>query len=123
MQVMFEKFEILECLKKDSVSCVYKAQHIFLAKEIVLKTLNKNTLQDSVWLERFKREAKILARLDHPNVIRVLDFGSFHSEFYISFEYFDSINLRILMQQKDLTGAEKSSLFEQLADGLAAAHN
>ncbi len=112
-QILFDKFEILECLKKDRFSCVYLANHIFLAKKILLKTLSKQDLQDPVWLERFKREAKILAKLDHPNVIRVLDFGSNHNDFYISFEYFESSNLREILNQKSLTKTEKIQLFKQ----------
>ena len=121
-QILFDKFEVVECLKKDNFSTVYLANHIFLAKKILLKTLSRHDLKDPVWLERFKREAKILARLDHPNVIRVLDFGSNRDEFYISFEYFESLTLRELLHQKKLTGIEKLHLFDQLLHGLAAAH-
>jgi len=120
--ILFDKFEILECLKKDSVTTVFVANHVFLAKKILLKTLNKINLQDPVWLERFKREAKILARLDHPNVIRVLDFGSYRDDFYISFEFFESRNLRDVLKQERLTLNEKLNLFRQLTEGLAAAH-
>jgi len=121
-QVLFEKFEILECLKKDTVSSVYLANHIFLSKKILLKTLSKKDIQDPVWLERFKREAKILAKLDHPNVIRVLDFGSNHNDYYISFEYFESANLRNALKQRALSQPEKLDLFDQLIMGLAVAH-
>jgi serine/threonine-protein kinase len=122
-QILFEKFEILECLKKDTVSCVYLARHIFLSKKILLKTLNRENLKDPVWLERFKREAKILAKLDHPNVIRVLDFGSDHNDFYISFAYFESRNLRQLLSRNVLRPEDKQLLFDQLIKGLAAAHS
>jgi len=93
-EILFDKFEIINCLKKDGQAGVYVANHIFLGKKILLKTLNTEGLADQTILERFKREAKILAQLDHPNLIKVLDFGTYNNFFYISFEYFESKNLR-----------------------------
>ena len=74
--ILFEKFEVIDTLKKDSHTSVYLANHIYLGKKIILKTLNTNELADKTILDRFKREAQILARLDHPNLIKVLDFGT-----------------------------------------------
>ncbi len=121
-QKLFEKFEILSCLKKDAVTSVYLANHIYLGKKIVLKTLDTSELADETVLQRFRREARILARLDHPNIIKVLDFGTFESFFYISFEYFQALNLRQLLNQKKLTDAEKTSILKQIARGLGQAH-
>jgi serine/threonine-protein kinase len=92
--ILFAKFEILECLKKDAGASVYMANHIYLGKKILLKTLDRNNVPDPAMLSRFQREARTLARLDHPNIIKVLDFGTFEHFFYISFEYFKSRNLR-----------------------------
>ena len=94
-EILFEKFEIKSCLKKDSCSAVYLARHIFLEKDIFLKVLNTQNLPDESLLVRFKREAKILARLDHPHIIKVLDFGTYQEFFYISFEYFLKTNLAL----------------------------
>ena len=71
-EILFEKFEVIECLKKDTHSSVYLANHIYLGKKIVLKTLDTENHTDKTILERFKREAKILAKLDHPNLVKVL---------------------------------------------------
>ncbi|MDZ7314635.1 MAG: protein kinase [candidate division KSB1 bacterium] len=120
-EVLFEKFELLECLKKDQAMGVYAAHHRYLGKRILLKTLDRRHA-DAAALERFQREARSLAKLEHPNVIRVLDFGSQGDQFYISFEYFESCNLRQLMSGRPLTSAEKLHILKQLAAGLAAAH-
>lgn len=74
LSLLFDKFEVLETLKKDTHTSVYLANHTFLGKKIILKTLDKSNLSDDTILSRFKREAKILAKLDHPNIIKVLDF-------------------------------------------------
>lgn len=120
--ILFEKFEIIECLKKDVHASVYLATHIYLGKKIILKTLNTNELSDNTILGRFKREAKILAQLDHSNLIKVLDFGTFENHFYISFEYFESRNLREVIKQNDLSDDDKFNIFVQLLKALNIAH-
>ncbi|MCK5076616.1 MAG: hypothetical protein KAR38_09580, partial [Calditrichia bacterium] len=69
--ILFEKFEILETLQKDSFTGVYLANHIYLHKKIILKTLNTVNIPDKDILKRFKLEARILAKLEHPNIIKV----------------------------------------------------
>ena len=120
--LLFEKFRVISCLKKDIFSSVYVADHIYLNKKIVLKVLHTANLSDPAVLERFKREAKILARLDHPHIIRILDFGHSGSDFYLSFEFFDSCNLREILQDRVLDLNEKKNIFVQLVQGIAAAH-
>jgi len=122
-QILFDRFRIEECLKKDAISSVFRAWHIYLDKRILLKTLNASEIDDHEWLERFRREAKVLARLDHPNIIRVLDFGSDKTVYYISFEYFESRNLRQIFQKTGLSHEQKISILIQLLRGLDAAHH
>jgi serine/threonine protein kinase len=121
-EILFEKFRINACFKKDSYNAVYMADHIYLGKKIILKTLNTLELKDTVILERFKREARIMALLDHPNLIKVLDFGMYSHHFYISFEYFESRNLRELISENKLTYDQKSHLLIQLLKALNVAH-
>jgi eukaryotic-like serine/threonine-protein kinase len=121
-EILFEKFRISACLKKDTHNAVYMADHIYLGKKIILKTLNTLELPDKIVLERFKREARILALLDHPNLIKVLDFGTYGDHFYISFEYFDSSNLRTVLNDKKLSYDQKHHLLVQLLKALNIAH-
>jgi len=121
-QVLFDKFSIISCIKKDEFSAVYLADHIFLGKKIFLKTLDEEKLPDPAVLERFKREAKILARLEHPNVIKVLDFGTKKNFFYISFECFESSNLRQLLRQSSLNNDDKENLTAQICRALLYVH-
>ncbi len=121
-QLLFEKYAIEECLKKDDFSAVYIADHIYLQKKIILKVLDTHEIPDKSILERFKREAKLLARLEHPNLIKVLDFGTQDKFFYISFEYFRSKNLRAVIRQNGLSVEQKSSLMKQLLLGVNYIH-
>lgn len=120
--VLFDKFRIIDTLKKDIYTGVYLAYHVYLDKKIILKTLDTESLQDKNISERFKREARILAQLDHPNIIKVLDFGTFDKYFYISFEYFTGSNLREAVRSKSIGLKEKKSILRQIFQGLEAAH-
>ncbi len=121
-KILFGRFEIIDTLKKDQHTTVYLANHIYLGKKIILKTLSADELPDKTFLDRFKREAKILAQLDHQNVIKVLDFGTAGNNFYISFEYFDSSNLRKVIKDNKLSDDDKINLCIQLFKALDAAH-
>ncbi|MHB1686604.1 MAG: serine/threonine-protein kinase [Ignavibacteriaceae bacterium] len=121
-EILFDKFEVISLLKKDNYTGVYLANHIYLGKKIILKTLDTDNLSDKTILERFKREAKILAMLDHPNLIKVLDFGMYNNFFYISFEYFESRNLREVINKNNLSVDEKINLMVQLLQALNVAH-
>ncbi|MBX3009704.1 MAG: serine/threonine protein kinase [Melioribacteraceae bacterium] len=121
-EILFEKFEIIEVLKKDEHAGVYLANHIYLSKKIILKVLNTKKLPDHSIVERFKREAKILARLDHPNIIKVLDFGMSKEFFYISFEYIEGESMRNMLKTKSLSHEQKEHLMIQLLKGLDYAH-
>lgn len=121
-KLLFGKFEIIQTIKKDEFANVYSAQHHYLGKRIIVKTLDTNNLSDQTVKERFKREAKILAHLDHTNIIRVLDFGSEQNQLYISFEFFESRNLREYLKQEKPNDEEKKRIFIQLLKGLDYAH-
>ena len=120
--VLFDKFFILECFKKDDHSSVYLAEDIQSEKRVILKILNTTNLPDDSILQRFKREAKVLLNIDHPNIIKVLDFGTYNNFFYTSFEYFESKNLRHFIKENKLSSVDKLSLITQLLDGLGFAH-
>jgi len=121
-EILFKKFEVIETLKKDTNTSVYLANHTYLNKRIILKTLNTRDLSDKTILARFKREAKILAKLDHPNLIEVLDFGTYEDHFYLSFEYFQSRNLREIIKGNKLSLNNKIHLLVQLLRALSVAH-
>jgi len=121
-EILFEKFQVIETLKKDEHAGVYLANHVYLSKKIILKVLNTQKIPDPAIIERFKREAKILAKLEHPNIIKVLDFGMSKEFFYISFEYIEGDSLRNVFKNTNLTQDQKEHLMIQLLQGLNYAH-
>ena len=118
----FEKYILLDYLKKDAYSSVYLAEDPRLGRKVVLKTLDLDNLPNPAVRQRFEREAKILTRLDHPNIIRMLDFGTYENHLYISFEYFPGDNLRQWLKRDAYGETEKLALSRQLLAGLGFAH-
>jgi eukaryotic-like serine/threonine-protein kinase len=122
-EILFEKFEIVEVLKKDEHAAVYLTNHIYLSKRMILKILNTQRSPDQALVERFKREAKLLAKLDHPNIIKVMDFGTSKEYFYISFEYIEGTSMRNVLNSQKLSFDEKNHLMVQLLKALHYAHS
>jgi serine/threonine-protein kinase len=122
INIYLDKFQILKCLNKDNNTAVYIAHHIYLDKKIFLKTLDTNNLSNPDILKRFEREAKTLARLDHPNIIKIYDFGAWKSIYYISFEYYKSNDLRQLLSGSRLSTDQIDLIIKQIILGLNAAH-
>ncbi len=116
------RFSIQSCLKKDEFTAVYRARQLDSNKEVVLKTLDTAALDDETVLKRFRREAKILSGLSHPNLIRVLDFGTVGSLLFISFEYFPARSLRKQLKSTNFDTDQRFSLAAQLLAGLEYAH-
>lgn len=120
--ILFEKFSVLDTFKKNDGAAVYLAYHRFLGKKILLKILDTTAAANELKISRFQREAKILAKLEHPNIIKVLDFGMYNNFFYLSAEYFESSNLRPAINNNNLPLEVKHSIITQIFKGLDYAH-
>jgi serine/threonine protein kinase len=90
----FPQLEILEVLGHGGMGVVYKARQIELDRVVALKILRPNISQDAGFAERFLREARALAKLNHPNIITVYDFGRKDALYFFIMEFVDGTNLR-----------------------------
>ena len=81
------RFHIKRVLDESSVSSIYLAEDSRLRRDVVLKILRPRLTDDPNWEERFRREAQITARLDHPNIIRVIDVERRDGYLYIILDY------------------------------------
>ncbi|MEO6053978.1 MAG: protein kinase [Chthoniobacterales bacterium] len=116
----FPELEILELLGRGGMGMVYKARQRDLNRFVALKILPHQ--QDPAFVERFTREAQALARLSHPNIVSVYDFGERDGLFYFLMEYVDGQNLRQRMNAKKITLEETLTLISQICDALEYAH-
>ena len=98
----FPQLEILELLGQGGMGVVYKARQPQLDRLVALKILPPAASRDPSFAERFTREARALARLNHPNIVSVYDFGQAREFYYFIMEFVDGVNLRQLEQSRRL---------------------
>ena len=91
---LVDRYEILEELGEGAYAETYKARDTRDGRVVVLKAFNPNLFADPHTFQRFRREAQIVTRLDHPNVVRSLDDEANRTEPYLILEYIEGDNLR-----------------------------
>src|SRR5580704_18145163 len=118
-----EKFRIESFVGKGAMGAVYKATQLNLKKRVGIKVMHPDK-RDATYVSRFKREAKAAARMEHPNLLRVLDFGEEPDGLlYIAMEYLDGRDLlTVLKQDFPLTTERIVSVLSQVLAALAVAH-
>ncbi len=116
------QFEIIALLGQGGMGVVYKARQIVLDRVVALKILPPADAFSPDFVERFRREARSLAKLNHPNIVNVYDFGETGSLYYIIMEFVDGANLRQLFQARKLTSAEALAIVPKICDALQYAH-
>src|SRR5664280_414653 len=115
-------FRIIEEIGAGGMGIVYRAWDTRLERDVAVKVLNAKTLSDASARTRFRREALILSRLNHPNVEAVYDFHSEQGVDYLVLEYVPGTSLTERLERSALSEKEVLALGIQLACGLAAAH-
>ncbi|MCP5544888.1 MAG: protein kinase, partial [Akkermansiaceae bacterium] len=93
----FPGFEILECLGRGGMGVVYKARQKSLDRWVAIKIVAPEKHGEEMFSGRFAREAAMLAKLSHPNIVTIHDFGETDRLFFIVMEYVDGVNLRDLV--------------------------
>lgn len=119
----FPQLEILELLGQGGMGAVYKARQPALDRFVALKILPPQTARDPGFAERFTREARALAKLNHPNIVAVHDFGQSGGYHYFIMEFVDGVNLRQLQKTGRLSPHEALAIVPQICDALQYAHD
>src|SRR5437773_307120 len=105
------------------MSSVYRAHDTLLERYVALKVLHDQYTTDDDFVERFKREARAVARLSHPNIVTVIDRGEDGGKQFIVFEYSDGENLKeCLVRSGQLPVRDALELALQVARALSFAH-
>src|SRR6516162_5638228 len=99
----FPQLEMLALLGQGGMGAVYKARQTKLDRLVAVKILPPEVARDPAFAERFMREARSLARLNHPHIVTVHDFGDVDGIYYFTMEYVDGQNLRVHMQAGPLS--------------------
>jgi serine/threonine protein kinase len=119
----FAGYRLEEMIGHGGMSIVYRARHLVLERSVALKLLAPELSDDPAFQERFIRESRLAAGLDHPNVIPIYEAGEENGVFYIAMRYVPGSNLKALLQRNGpLDRATTISVIGQIASALNAAH-
>ena len=120
---LFPQLEVLSLLGAGGMGAVYKARQPALDRLVALKILPHKEQGPVNFSERFNREARALARLSHPHIVAVHEFGQAGGLNYFIMEYVDGANLRQLEKSGRLSPREAMQIIPQICDALQYAHD
>jgi|GEM_PF-6861708 len=120
----FPDLEILSCLGRGGMGVVYKARQPKLDRFVALKILPPDISHDATFSARFMHEAKALARLNHPGIVTLYEFGQVaKGPYFFLMEFVDGVNLRQLQQAERISPREALAIVPQICDALQYAHD
>jgi cytochrome c-type biogenesis protein CcmH/NrfG/predicted Ser/Thr protein kinase len=120
---LFPQLEIVALVGKGGMGAVYKARQQALDRFVALKILPSVGPSGASFIERFNREARALAKLNHPNIVAVHDFGQVNGLPFFIMEFVDGLNLRELEQAGRLSPQEALRIVPQICEALQFAHD
>lgn len=123
LAVAFPQLEILGLIGQGGMGFVFKTRQPKLERFVALKILPQSLAADPAFAERFTREGRALARLNHPNIVTIHDFGEANGFFYLLMEYVDGVNLRQAMKVGKFTPDQALAIVPKICDALQFAHN
>ena len=123
-QLVGGKYQVVSFIGSGGMSSVYLVKHLLLNKTLALKMIHPHLASDKESLARFQREAEATSRLDHPNLVKVHDFGiSDDGSPYIIMDYIEGRTLSKAISGKELDTDRVVHIISQSCAALAHAHN
>ncbi|MGI9473941.1 MAG: protein kinase domain-containing protein [Rubripirellula sp.] len=111
-------YQVMRKLGRGGMADVYASRQLSLGRDVALKVLRSDYARDKDYVQRFRREARAAAKLNHPNIVQVFDVGNVDSFHYISQELIDGENLRQSLDKHGVIGLEDAV---EILVGVAAA--
>jgi serine/threonine protein kinase/DNA-binding SARP family transcriptional activator/Tol biopolymer transport system component len=119
----FAGYRIVSTLGRGGMAVVYLAEHDWLQRKVALKVLAPQLTEDERFRERFVRESRLAASLDHPNVVPIYEAGASGGDLFIAMRYVEGTDLRtVLAESGALDPARAIWICRQVAAALDAAH-
>lgn len=117
------RYRVLRVLGRGGMGTVYKAEHRLLDRPVVLKVIRPDFVHRTDVVQRFQREAKLAARLTHPNIVAIYEAEELGATQLLVMEFIDGVDLSALISQRGLLPvAESCELIRQAAVGLQYVH-
>lgn len=115
-------YQIEQKLGQGGMATVYKAHHQALDRYVAVKVMHIALSEDETFLERFKREAQIVGKLLHPNIIPIFDYAAHENQPFLVMQYVEGQTLKQRMRRKPLTLQEVTEVVNAVASALDYAH-
>lgn len=115
-------YELLGEIGRGGMGVVFRARHLPLNREVALKFILAGSSATLRHLERFRREAEVIARLRHPNIIQIYDIGEVNRHWFLALEYADAGSLRERLKGTPLAPMAAARIMEPLAKAVLHAH-
>ena len=123
LEPLFPQFSEFELLGVGGMGAVFRARQNSLDRTIALKILPRESGADPAFAERFAREARALAKLSHPHIVGMHDFGETGGYYYFVMEFVEGVTLREAIRKKSLTPAEALRVVSEICGALQFAHD
>ncbi len=122
-KLISNRYKIIKKIASGGMADVFLGEDLKLGRKVAIKILSSNYSNDRSFVARFKSEAEILAKLDHPNIVRVYDWGEYNSSYYICMEYIEGENLKEIIEKRSPLPPEITTDYAiQISNALLAAH-
>jgi serine/threonine-protein kinase len=122
-QVVNERYRVLRRLGSGGMADVYLCEDLTLGRRVALKVLSSRFARDQQFIERFRREAKAAAGLNHPNLVAIHDWGEIDGTYFIVMEYVEGETLKELVRRRGrLNGSEALDIGLGLLAAVGYAH-
>jgi len=118
----FGAYEVLDVLGAGGMGRVYRARNVTLDRIVALKTLAPQFSADGGFVQRFLKEARAAARLNHPNIVQIYDFGCEEGTYFLAMEYVDGPSLRALLGKARFNEHDAVLLVRHAVAALGVAH-
>ena len=115
-------YRIVDQLGQGGMATVYKAYHAALDRYVAIKVMHAAFLEDPNFLARFQREARIVAKLDHPHIVPIYDYAEHNGQPYLVMRFVEGETLKAHLAGKSRDVAEILRIAKPIGDGLAYAH-
>jgi ligand-binding sensor domain-containing protein/tRNA A-37 threonylcarbamoyl transferase component Bud32 len=115
-------YQVISQIGKGGMATVYKAYHAAVDRYVAIKIISNQLAGNAEFLKRFQQEARLIAKLEHPHILPIHDFGEAEGVPYMVMRYLEAGTLKERLKSNALTLAEIDRLFTQLADALQYAH-
>jgi serine/threonine protein kinase len=119
---LFPAYEMVELIGRGGMGAVYKARQRGLDRMAAIKILPTEASSDPAFSERFSREARALARLNHAGIVNIYDSGQAGGLYYFVMEYVDGLNLRQLIRARNTAPNDALGIIAQVCEALQYAH-